>query len=254
MNSIPKNVSSSTSTGGTRFSIVDDALRGMRNYAWIVVLATGLGAGFAAGFSLLQTPHYEASISVLVGGKSGVVDDPTDATGFADVTKTMAYAVPTRPVAEEVIRRLDLDISPEEFLEDRLSVAQVEDTQFVRVSYTDSDPLTARLVADTIGEVFSERIREVAPEAANVAAVTATVWERAAVPKEPISSPQPVYNVAIGMFVGALLGIGASFLLERLGHGCRSPEEAERISGVPTMGVVERFEAPVGTHRSKADR
>lgn len=209
---------------------------------WVVVLMVIVAVGLAVGYALLQTPQYEASIRILIGQESGIVENPGDAQGLRDLTQTLAQAVRTRPVAEAVIQQENLNISAEEFIGARLSVDRIPETQFIEVVYEDPDPETARTVANAVGDVFSERVSEISPDAG---AVTATVWERAAVPEGPVS-PNPQRNAAAALIVGAILGVGLAFLLEYLDDSWRSPEEAEQVSGVPTFGVIPRFEAPGG--------
>lgn len=215
---------------------------------WIIVLAIVVLTAIAAGVSLVQQPMYEASISVLVGQESGVTDNPNNATGLQDLTPTMAEAVASRPVAENVIQQADLQVTPETFLEDRLSVSQVSDTQFVEVSYQDPDPQKAQQGVNTVGEVFSERISSVNPD---TNAITATVWEQAVVPDRPVS-PNPLRNGLLGAFLGTVLGAGLAFLLGYLNDRWRSPEELEHTSGVPVFGIIPHFNVQKDRKKSKA--
>lgn len=212
---------------------------------WVILLVAVLLTGAAVGFSLGQTPQYEGSIKILVG-QERTSEVPgslgSDVQGLQQLTQTMAEAVNSRPIAKTVIERLDLGISPEEFLEERMSVEPVADTQFIRVSYRDPDPQRAREVANTIGEVFSNQVSEVSPSAN---AITATVWERAVTPDEPVS-PNPLRNGLIALVLGLMLGTGLAFLLEYLDDSWRSPEEVEQVAGVPTFGIIPEFKAPKG--------
>lgn len=191
------------------------------------------------GFSLMQQPVYEASIKVLVGQERGITEAPTDVSGLQDLTETMAVAITSRPVAESVIQQAGLRITPETFLEKRLSVGQIENTQFIEVSYQDAGPQRAQQVVNIVGDVFSERISNVSSE---TNAITATVWEQAAVPEEPIS-PDPLRNGLLAAMLGAVLGVGLAFLLGYLNDRWRSPEELEQASGVPVFGIVPQFKA-----------
>jgi capsular polysaccharide biosynthesis protein len=74
-------------------------------------------------------------------------------------------------------------------------------------------------------------------------AITATVWERAAVPDSPVST-NPLRNALLGLLLGGMLGLGLAFLLEYLDDSWRSPEEVEQVSGVPTFGAIRTFEVP----------
>jgi receptor protein-tyrosine kinase len=214
----------------------NDFFRVVWKRIWIIVLTITVAVGVAVALSSLETPEYEASIRILIRQESGFVDTPMNAGGLQTLTATMAKAVATRPVAEETISRLDLNATPQQLLED-LSASQDVGTQFVQVSYRDPDPDTARLVVTTVGEVFSEQIERISNDTPNATAVTATLWERAAVPTEPVS-PNLLRNVAVALMAGALLGIGLAFLRDYFDESWRSREEAERITGVPVVGVI----------------
>jgi capsular polysaccharide biosynthesis protein len=208
--------------------------------SWIIALVAILITGTATGFSLTQTPEYRATITILVGQEqTGEVDTlAQDVLGLQNLIETMAQAVSSRPIAEDTIERLDLQTTPDALLQN-VSVEQVPDTQFIQVSYVDPDPERAKEIADTIGEVFSERVSDVSPDS-----ITATVWERAQEPQAPIS-PDPVRNGLLAMVLGLMLGVSLAFLLEHLDDSWRSPEEVEQISGVPTFGIVPTFETSI---------
>jgi capsular polysaccharide biosynthesis protein len=214
-----------------------DFLRVIRQRLWIILLVAAVMVGAAVSVSLAQTPTYEASIKILVGQERGITQDPNYAAGLEQLTLTMVEAVNSRPVAEAVIRRENLRVTTEGFLAN-LEVEQVPETQFIEVTYTDTDPQRAQRLANAVGDVFSEQIVEVSPSAN---AITATVWEPAVVPEEPVS-PNPLRNVLLGLVAGLVFGMGLAFLLEHLDDSWRSPEEVERISGVPTYGVIPDVE------------
>lgn len=229
---------------------VRDILQVLRRRLWVILLLALISAAAAVGFSLLKTPVYEASISVLVGQDQGVVtEDAAAATGLSQVAQTMAELAHTRTVADEVIQEMDLSVTPEQFLAN-LSVEQTAETQIIQISYADPDPELAAEVANTTGEIFSDQVSEVSSEAN---AVTATLWERASTPDSP-SSPQPVRNGALALVMGLMLGVGLAFLLEHLDDSWRSPEEAEKVSGVPTFGVIRTFEVPKESPKKSSNK
>ena len=217
-----------------------EPLQIIRRRIWLITLIAGLFVGAAIGFSLLQTPVYEAKIKILVGlqrdGGAVPVNLGSDIAGLQQITLTMAEAVDTRPVAEAVTDELNLQESPEDLLED-LSAQQMPNTQFIEVSYKDTKPRQAQRIVNRIGQEFSEQVSDVSPSAN---AVTATVWERAITPQAPIS-PKLLLNGLLALVVGGMLGLGLAFLLEHLDDRWRSPEEAEQIFGVPALGVIPSF-------------
>jgi capsular exopolysaccharide synthesis family protein len=65
------------------------------------------------------------------------------------------------------------------------------------------------------------------------AAVVAT----ARAPTSP-SSPKTSKNIALGIVVGLLIGVGLAFVLERFDRRIRSPEELEEIYHLPLLGAI----------------
>jgi capsular polysaccharide biosynthesis protein len=94
-------------------------------------------------------------------------------------------------------------------------------------------------VTNTVAEVFSDRIYEAS--SSTTGSVSATVWDRASVPTQPVS-PNTRRDALLGLLLGAMLGVGLAFLLEYRDGSCRSPKEAEQITGVPTFGVIPRLD------------
>jgi capsular polysaccharide biosynthesis protein len=184
----------------------------------------------------MQTQQYTASIKVLIGQKGGT--EPTYAPSLPSLdqlTFTMAEAVDSRPIADTVVRELDLKMSPDYVLAN-LSATPVEGTQFIEVSYVDTDPDRARKVINAVGTTFSNQVSEISPSTNYVAA---TVWE-------PATNATPMGGgllqpIVLALVLGAIVGTGLAFVLEALDDSWQSPEELEQISGVPTFGVVPTF-------------
>jgi capsular polysaccharide biosynthesis protein len=208
---------------------------------WTIVLVAAVTAGSALGFSLLQTPTYEASVLILVGQKTtdDTIFGAADVSGLQELAVTVAQAVPTTPIAGTVVERLDLQEKSAKEVLNNISAEQDPGTMFVNVSYKDSNPERAQLIANTVGKVLSEKISEVSVGAN---AITATVWEPATLPEAPIS-PDPIRNVIIALVLGSLLGVVLAFLLEYVSDSWNSRDEVEEVSGVPTLGVVPKFRA-----------
>jgi capsular polysaccharide biosynthesis protein len=228
-----------TPRGASTYYSPQRALQTLRQRMWTIVLVAAVTAGSALGFSLLQTPTYEASVLILVGQRtpSDTNLGAPDVTDLQDLTLTVAKAVPTTPVAETVVERLDLPEGSAGKVIKSVSAEPDPGTMFVNVSYKDSDPERAQLIANAIGKALSERISEVSVGAN---AITATVWEPASLPETPVS-PDPVRDAIIALGLGGLLGVVLAFSLEYVSDSWNSRDELEEVSGVPTLGVVPKF-------------
>lgn len=217
-----------------------DILRVVWRRLWVVVLVPLVCVAAAVGFSLAQTPVYEASAKLLVGQKPADSDQQLPLVGSVEglqqLTQTMVEAVPSRPVAEAVIEREKLDVTSGALLSN-LTVEQIGTTQFINLSYASSDPQEAQRIANAFSDVSSERISEVSAGSANI---KVEVWEYAAAPSGAVS-PNPLRSALLALAVGLMLGAGLAFLLEHLDDSWRSEEEVERVAGVPTFGSIPEF-------------
>jgi capsular polysaccharide biosynthesis protein len=212
-----------------------DLLRIIWKRLWVIALVTIMLVGAAVGYGLLQTPMYEASAKVLVGQQSKI-DVPFSIFELEGVTKTIAEGVNSRPVANAVIEQLNLRMTPGDLLSN-LRAEQVDSSQFVEISYTDTDPRRAQQVVNAVGQTLSRQISE---KEAISGGVTVSVWEPAVVPDSPVS-PDLLRIALIALVAGLMLGVSLAFVMEYLDDSWRSSEEAEQVSGVPTLGVIPEF-------------
>lgn len=241
---------SPTAIEGEYLISLGDVLDVIKRRFWVIVLTAALITGTVTGFGLMQTPIYQASSEVLVGQvKENNTDSwagtAGDIAGIQDFTLTLVEAIDSRPVAEAAIKKLDLQTTPEAFL-GGLSAMQVPETQFVTITYVDSDPKRAQEAANAVAAASADLTSKIGPNTT----ITARVWEPATVPVAPIS-PDLVRNGILALVLGTMLGIGLVFMLEQLDNSWRSPDEVEQISGVPTFAIVPRFRAPKVKPESK---
>jgi capsular polysaccharide biosynthesis protein len=196
---------------------------------WAVALVAGVFASATVGFTLVQPPMYQASAQMLVGQQDhGLIEHPADAEGIQELTQTLVTAVGSRSVAEDVITRLDLKITPEDLL-DNLTAQQIPSTQFIQLGYKDPNPERARKVANTAAEVFSKRMAKL--NGSGSSAVTVTVWDKAVTPSIPVS-PRPKRNGALALVLGGFAGVCLAFLVEYLNQKSgKSPRRGPAADG-----------------------
>jgi uncharacterized protein involved in exopolysaccharide biosynthesis len=67
------------------------------------------------------------------------------------------------------------------------------------------------------------------------------IVEEAQAPKSPVR-PRVLLNISLALVVGLMLGCGLAFFAEYFDNTIKTPEEAERYLGLPTLGLIPLFE------------
>jgi len=232
-----------------------DILQVVKSRLWVMVLVVITCVGLAAGYSVMQTPMYEASTTILMGqdNSQGGASNPqasslnNDIEGLQNLSETIVAAINTRPIADEVAQRLGVA----ESTVGNLSAEAAPKSLLIDVSYRDPDPERAQLVSNTAGEVLSERAPEIAPGGDDT--ITATVWEKATLPNNPVS-PDLKRNVFLALILGLILGFGLVFVLSFLDNSWRSAQEIEEVSGTPNLAAIPTFKVHKNVKRKSSRR
>jgi polysaccharide biosynthesis transport protein len=92
----------------------------------------------------------------------------------------------------------------------------------------------------TLYEGLLEKLKE-AGVTAGLRSNNFRIIDAARVPTSP-SEPNIPRNLCFALMLGVISGIGLAFLLENMDNTVRTPEQAEAISGLPSLGMI-----PLGT-------
>jgi succinoglycan biosynthesis transport protein ExoP len=69
----------------------------------------------------------------------------------------------------------------------------------------------------------------------------------AVVPEAPFS-PNPKRSLLVALLLGLMLGIGLAYMADFLDNSVKGPEDLEKLTGLPSLGVIPHFSA-AGAHR-----
>lgn len=123
-------------------------------YAWLIVLCTTLAGGTAFAISRQLTPVYEASTTLLIQvPTSSSALDYESLRASEILARTYAETLQRRPVLEEVIANLALDLDAGS-LREHLHVEVVRDTQLIVLTVEHTNPQQAARIANEIAGVF----------------------------------------------------------------------------------------------------
>jgi polysaccharide biosynthesis transport protein len=126
----------------------------IQNWFWWLLFAILFGSGIGFLYSSSQTPTFSARASVFISQPT-YAEVQTSSQQQANERLTLSYTkmMVQRPVLQDVIDELDLDLSTS-FLKKSINVSLIEETQILEIVVLDSDPERAAAIANTLGDVF----------------------------------------------------------------------------------------------------
>ena len=207
----------------------------IRKRIGMLVAITLLGLALSAVVSFyVMTPVFRTSTTLIVIKEDQPVVDQGTLMLNRQLVKTYAQIIQSRTVAEEVIRSLGLDISPEA-LQNQITVQAVGDTEILRIDLVDPNPRRAQILANRVADVFMVQIEGIM-KIENV-----SIIDRAIVPAEPFK-PRPMLNMAIGTVLGGMLALGLAFVLEYMDNTIKTPDDVQNHMGLPILGGIPHFD------------
>jgi len=126
------------------------------HWTWLVVLVTILSGAAAYLISMRTTPIYQAVTKVLINeAPTSKSADYASVLTSERLAKTYAELLKTEPVIEGVIEELGLSRSVTS-LKGGIQVEPVRDTQLIEIRLSDTDPVRAANILNSLFVVFDE--------------------------------------------------------------------------------------------------
>ncbi len=218
---------------------LSDYIRILRKNWLIIVVATLVGLGAAATYSLTRTPEYEAQSTVFVSTQGGgTIQELQQGSAFTQQRVTTYVGLVTKPiVVTPVIEELGLETTPEELVE-QVSASSPLNTTLIQIAVTDADPVRAADLANALGASLTESVEAIeTPNDATVSPVKLTRVQDAVAPSVPVSPNVPL-NLALGALIGLAVGIAVAVLRTVLDTRVRSIRDVQNITDRPIIGTI----------------
>lgn len=214
-----------------------------------LIISVGIMTALTA-YLLTQTcisPTYVSTTKIVILNKQNQTNVTySDIQLGTQLTKDYSELIQSRYVLEEVIQQLDLDMTYNQ-LANRVSVTTPSDARILAIAVTDTDPVRAMQIANTIREVSSVHILNVMDiQAVNVA-------ETANMPTRK-SSPSTMKNVMIGGMLGALLVAAVVIIRYLLDDTIKTPDDVEKYLQLSTLALIPVNEGDSKKKRKKSRR
>ncbi|WP_017548145.1 YveK family protein [Salinicoccus carnicancri] len=208
-----------------------------RNLVMILSLTLLFGALAAFATAFLMTPQYEANTQILVSQSqdddAGVNNQEIQAN--LQLINTYRDIIKSPTVLDDVVGNLGLEQTTAA-LSNQITVNNQDQSQVITVTVTDEMAENAETIANEVATVFQERVAEV------MSVDNVSILAPADIGDNPSPvSPQPLINIAIGLILGALLGLGIAFMRAFLDKRVTTEEEMEKHLELPVLGTVAKF-------------
>lgn len=218
---------------------LQDYLRILRK-RWITIVVTMLVVvGLAGLLTALQGKEYTSKTQFFVSVSGADTTALQQGSTFTqERVKSYAQLLKTPRALDPVVKELDDGTEVSE-LADTINVTTPPETVMLEVSVTDASPDHAQKIATAIGDTFPGVVAEVErPEGSRQASpIKVSLVEPAATSKQP-TSPVPERNLLLGVFLGALLGLGLAVVRHLLDTTVRTDNDVEEITEEPVIGAV----------------
>ncbi|MDW7660359.1 MAG: Wzz/FepE/Etk N-terminal domain-containing protein [Bacillota bacterium] len=208
---------------------------------WLIIVITIIALIIGSVYSIyMVTPMYKSDTTLMVNGSKGLSASDIAASfdlGSINLSQklvvTYGEIVKSRIVMEQVIERLELNLSYAELMRKTTS-QQVGSTEILRISVEDQNPEQAALIANTISDVFVKEVMRIL-KVNNVETIDV------AIPSENPFNIKTTLNIAIATVLGVMLSVFLSFLMEYMDQTIKTEKDVEKHLGLPVVGVIPDF-------------
>ena len=204
---------------------------------------------FATGTKMFITPKFTSETSIYVlsrADQSSTSVTSADLTAGSQLTNDYKELVTSRPVLEQAINSVGLDIKTSE-LAGKISVDVNPNTRIMHIYVTDANPRTAKDLANAVRKAVAAQIVSV------MSMDSVNVVEEANLPTSP-SSPNLMKNSLIGAIIGFLLAAVFCVLQMLFDDRIKNPEDVERYLGLMVLGQIPMMESEKGKRKKHKNK
>ena len=214
----------------------------------LTVIAAGLLCGcLACGFTMfVLKPVYTSTSTILVMTKETTLSSFSDLQMEGQLTNDYCELIVSRPVLEEVIENLKLDMDYKKFRE-IISIDNSSDSRIIHISVKNRDAeLAARIVNELsyVSADFFGDSMEVAPP---------KIIDEGEIPTEK-TSPSMIKNTIMGILAGILLTCVILTVMTVTDDTIKSEDGIEKYLGIPVLASIPDRQDYISSGRKNKKR
>jgi capsular polysaccharide biosynthesis protein len=223
---------------------IADVLKMFLQHIKLIIIVTVLGALVAFLYvTYMVTPMYSTSALILVqNGNSFETDISSSSNKSLSGEKVNMNDISSSQMLANTCSTLfTVDPDMKSIISGAtINISVVEDSYFLRISSTSSDPHTAANIANLVANTAPQVFKKYFGDAGKVDTV-----EEANVPSSPSSPNKPKY-VLIGLIAGLVLSLVISFLLEIIDTTIKPGDDLYKMYEIPVFAEIVDFETEGG--------
>lgn len=198
---------------------------------WVIVLATALGLGLSAAYTMtMMKPVYTSTSWLFVLPKATSITSLTDLQMGTSLTQDYMVFVTSRPVTDQVISELELDMSSGELVK-HITVENPTNSRFLKITVSYYDPYMAKSIVDKLSDIASEKMGEI------METQGPNILDYGHIAESP-SSPNLMKNALLGAIIGFVLSAGAIIVLHLMNDAICTTEDVERYLEINVLGLI----------------
>ena len=214
----------------------------LRKRMTTILISTFIGLALAGGFTFFFiTPQYSSRAQLIVSMPQSETSSVNDINFTLQMLNTYKDIILQGDAqAEEVQRRLEADNGINMTMGEikaSLQVVQAQNSQMFSIQATADNAMTAELLANTTAEVFQETVKDILTNVEEI-----TIVSRAVASPSPVS-PNNKLNLAIGLVLGMMVGVGLAFVFELLDRTVKDPRFVTENLELTILGTVPLMSA-----------
>lgn len=181
----------------------------------------------------IQKPMYNSYTTIILSGNETTTITQNDITLNKNLVNTYAEIVKSRRVLEQVIAELNLDIKYEQ-LSSKISVTAVNNTEIIKITVNDGNPVKAKNIANVTANYFTREVVELY----NMNNVD--ILDKAIESDSPYNINVP-RQIIVYFMLGFVLAAVVIFIIYYFDRTVKSIEQVEQKIKLPILGGVQEY-------------
>ncbi|HBE14801.1 MAG TPA: hypothetical protein DCY72_00925 [Ruminococcaceae bacterium] len=219
---------------------IADLLNIFLQHIKLIIIVTLLGGLLAFLYvTYFVTPMYSTSSLILVqnGNSFGDINASNKNTTVGDEKVNTSDITSSQMLANTCSTLFTVDPDMKSIISGAsVSISVVENSYFLRITSTSSDPHTAANIANLVANTAPQVFKKYFGDAGKVDLV-----EEAGVPSAP-SSPNKMRFVLIGLLIGLVVSLVISFLIEIIDTTIKPGDDLYKMYDIPVFAEIVDFE------------